>query len=165
MLRSLTFVVVCAGVLAYYVLLRGGSSQSGSFHAGNLYGAYEIHSQGRLPERLGYLVLSEAWPDIEYEGPTGGSLPGHQGPFRFAYRYQGGVRVSSLVQPGQTVWIGADRKAFVIPTVLSPAEIRLLQERGAEIAQHVSSPQEVRERVGKLKAEPGAPPNAAPPHR
>jgi hypothetical protein len=165
MMRSVIFAALLLGVLAYLLVSRGGHSESGSFHAGNLYGAYEIHARGHWAERLGYLVLSENWPDVEYEGAVGTGLPGQDAPFRFAYRFPDGSVAASQVQLGQTVWIGADRKAHVIPPLLTPAEVRLLQERSTANSRHLASPQDVQTLVATLKAEPDAAPNAASPHR
>ena len=122
---------------------------------------YEIGaSGGTKPERIVYVVLSDGSPDgVSIQSEDGKDI-------RFAYVYRDAGRTTTVAftnKLGQTVWIGRDRKARLVPTPLSAGDIHLLEDHGGnEVSHELSTMGELLAAIAKLKAEPAAAPNGGP---
>jgi len=153
--RVITFTLlgVIAAVASYLLLFTGGHARGGSFAAGNLRVEYEISAPGAVrPERIDYVVLS----DGRYDEKTIHATAGGDTSFTLVYRGAGSdTKVPFKTKPGETVWIGKDRKARFAPKPLQMGDVHLLEKHaGRESLQAIGSLEELQAAIAKRKGEP-----------
>lgn len=163
MLRIATYFILGVGTafLGYWLLCTGEVAYGRGFSAGNMDVAYRVKEIGVLKiKRLEYVVLS----DGRCEEETIHAADGQDTSFTRVYRDGGtATTVAFTTKPGQTIWIGKDRKVRVASTPLHIGEVRLLEKHGGSaVLQPVSSLEELQAVIAKLNAEPGAPPHGGP---
>ncbi len=154
MIRVITFTLLglIAAAAGYVLLSTGGHARGGSFAAGNLHVEYEINAPGAIrPERLEYVVLS----DGRYDTRTMRVTAGEDRSFTFVYRAGGSdTTVAFKTKPGQTVWIGKDRKARLAPKPLRMRDVHVLEKHaGNESLKAIGSLEELQAAIAKLKGE------------
>lgn len=139
-----------------------GRARDFSFRAGNLYVEYEtFRSRWRASERLEFVFLTEEPTAARTNGfGFGGRTHTHT----LVYRDGGMVRFTTK-PGGTTVWIGKDRTARIAPTAFRTSDIQFIEKLRDTPAMQVSPLEEFQAVIARLKAEPGATPKAAPPHR
>lgn len=75
------------------------------------------------------------------------------GKHQFTFRYQDSDSLAFTVQPGQTVWIGKDRKPHITWAQWTVNEVKSLERLSGATGIRVSSLDELRTAITTLKAE------------
>jgi len=149
---TFTILGLIAAAAAYVLLSTGGQAHGGSFTTGNLHVEYEINAPGAIrPERIEYVVLS----DGRYDEQTIHAKAGEDTSFTLVYRAGGSdTTVTFKTKPGQTVWIGKDRKARFAPKPLQMSDVHVLEKHaGSGSLQAIGSLEELQAAIAKLKGE------------
>ena len=166
MIRTATYAILGVGVafLGYGLLCTGGVQYGAGFSAENIDVAYTVKEVGVLKfKSLEYVVLS----DGRCEEETIHAADGKDTSFTRVYRDAGTTTtVTFAAKSGQTIWIGKDRKVRVASTPLNIRDVQVLAKHGGrEMAQPVSSLEDLQAVIEKLKAEPDGPANESQPIR
>ncbi len=161
MIRFAIFLILAgiAAAIVHVLLFTGGHSYNDGFVVENVEVRYMINAPGVIrPERLEYVILS----DGRFEEQTIEAGDGKRTSFSRVYRDGDTVTtVAFTTKPGQTVWIGKDRKARLASVPLRMKDVWLLKQHRGDKAIRVSSLEELHAVLAKLKAETRAAPNGA----
>src|SRR6266446_4077808 len=154
MIRVATFTVLglIAAAIGCVLLFTGGQSHGAGFSVGNLHVEYMVNAPGVIrPARIEYVVLSAG----RFDEQTIQAAAGTDTSFTRVYRDAGAdTTVAFNTKPGQTVWIGKDRKVRVASKPLQMSDVQLLEKHaGSESLQAIASLEELQAAVAKLKAE------------
>ncbi len=165
-------------------LIAGAGSSFQRFGLGGLWIHYEVRTGGVLPERLGHVIIAEAFPVCQsYEGSTNRCTlafgdpdsitiysegreiswtddQGHVtrlGP-GWALEDIGRLENSVTVRPkrGETIWIDEQRHVTSLGRALSLEDIATLRNARSGERSTISSPGEFLAIVSKLRTEPAA---------
>jgi hypothetical protein len=157
------FVLVYVGASLLFSADRTfGTTQDSTFRVGSIYVEYETFKpRWTKSGRLEFVFLTEEPTTGRTNGfAFGGKTHNHTLVFR-----DGGT-VTFTTKPGETtVWVGKDRIARVVPAGLGTRDGQVIERLRNERAVQVSSLEEFLAATTRLKAEPEAAPNTAPPHQ
>jgi|SRR6516162_8628846 hypothetical protein len=152
MIRAATSVILSliAVAVGYLLLFADQPSHGAGFSAGNLHVEYMACAPGLIRhDRIKYVVLSDGFCP---EGSTQEDDAKHTRFHRLYRRADQDTTIVFETKPGQTVWIGKDRKPHFARRPLQLSEVYLLKKyAGSEMLRAIGSVEDLQAALDKLK--------------